>query len=145
MVVDRPENLLPFADVAGDGFINEDDAVALINTITGRNPAKTLPLASIRETSPFAGESTVALTREIIVRSGIIRSPEKVAREAALRLIGRFASNIQRRRDCLSGYLRFAGYFALRAIPLLITPRFPTTKSPGLQKQDIAPTRRHDC
>ncbi len=63
-----PENLVPFADVTGDGFINEDDAVALINTITGRNPVKSLPLASIRETSPFAGESTVALTREVIVR-----------------------------------------------------------------------------
>ncbi len=61
-------NLLPFADVNGDGFLNEDDAVALIHVIVGANPAKTLPLASIRETSPFAGESGVALTREVIVR-----------------------------------------------------------------------------
>ena len=50
------ENLKPFADVNGDGFINEDDAVALINMIVGKDAVKVLPLASIRETSPFAGE-----------------------------------------------------------------------------------------
>lgn len=63
-----PEALRPFADVNGDGFINEDDAVALIQNIVGASPAKTLPLASIRDTSPFAGEGGVALTREIILR-----------------------------------------------------------------------------
>jgi hypothetical protein len=63
-----PQNLTPFADLTGDGFVNEDDATALINVIVGRDAAKSLPLASIRETSPFAGESSVALTREIILR-----------------------------------------------------------------------------
>jgi hypothetical protein len=63
-----PPNLIPFADLNGDGFLNEDDSVALINMIVGASPAKTLPLATIRETSPFAGESGVALTREVIVR-----------------------------------------------------------------------------
>ena len=63
-----PKNLRPFADLNGDGFLNEDDAIALIQNILGASPAKTLPLASIRETSPFAGESGVALTREIILR-----------------------------------------------------------------------------
>jgi hypothetical protein len=63
-----PQNLTPFADLTGDGFLNEDDSVALINVIVGRDLAKSLPLASIREASPFAGESSVALTREVIVR-----------------------------------------------------------------------------
>lgn len=63
-----PQNLTPFADLTGDGFLNEDDSVALINVIVGRDPAKSLPLASVRETSPFAGESSVALTREVILR-----------------------------------------------------------------------------
>ena len=62
------ENLKPFADVTGDGFLNEDDAVALIHTIVGKSTAKLLPLATVRETSPFAGEGGVALTREVIVR-----------------------------------------------------------------------------
>ncbi len=62
------ENLKPFADVNSDGFLNEDDAVALINMIVGASPEKILPLASIRETSPFVGEGGVALTREVIVR-----------------------------------------------------------------------------
>jgi hypothetical protein len=63
-----PQNLVPFADLTGDGFINEDDSVALIYMIVGASPAKVLPLDTIRETSPFAGESGVALTREVIVR-----------------------------------------------------------------------------
>jgi len=63
-----PQTLVPFADLNGDGFINEDDAVALINVIVGRDSAKPLALATIRETSPFAGESSVALTREVILR-----------------------------------------------------------------------------
>src|SRR5437870_3142460 len=62
------ENLKPFADVNGDGFLNEDDAVALINIIVGKDAVKVLPLASIRETSPFAGEGGVALTREVVLR-----------------------------------------------------------------------------
>ena len=63
-----PANLVPFADVNGDGFLNEDDAIALIHVIVGANPAKTIPLASIRETSPFVGEDGVALTREVVIR-----------------------------------------------------------------------------
>ncbi|GAA5120978.1 Ig-like domain-containing protein [Luteolibacter yonseiensis] len=61
-------DLVPFADVTGDGFINEDDSVSLINTITGADTVKTLPLSSIRESSPFSGESNVSLTREVVVR-----------------------------------------------------------------------------
>lgn len=63
-----PQNLVPFADITADGFINDDDSVALIYMIVGASPEKALPLDSIRETSPFAGESGVALTREVIVR-----------------------------------------------------------------------------
>lgn len=66
-----PQNLVPFADLTGDGFINEDDSVALIYMIVGASPEKILPLDAIRETSPFAGESGVALTREVIVRFAI--------------------------------------------------------------------------
>lgn len=63
-----PETLVPFADLTADGFINEDDSVALVYMIVGASPEKPLPLDAIRETSPFAGESGVALTREVIVR-----------------------------------------------------------------------------
>lgn len=57
-----------FADLNKDGFINDADRDELIKEILQTRTPETLPLASVRFTSPFAGESNIALTRETILQ-----------------------------------------------------------------------------
>lgn len=57
-----------YADINGDGFLNDGDQQELVKLILGTRTPEALPLAAVRESSPFSGESGVALTREVIVR-----------------------------------------------------------------------------
>jgi hypothetical protein len=56
-----------YADINRDGVFNDYDSEALVRLILGTTQPATLPLATVRETSPASGESGVALTREFIV------------------------------------------------------------------------------
>ena len=62
------DRALVYADVNGDGVVNEDDAAALIRLITATDTPRVLPLTGIRETSPQNGESGVVSNR----RTGIV-------------------------------------------------------------------------
>jgi len=59
--------LMPFADVNQDGIVNDQDADALANAVLGLRTLGDLPATTIRRTSPTAGESDVAVTRETVV------------------------------------------------------------------------------
>ena len=60
-----------YADVDGNGFVNDADSAALVRFILETDTPETLPLASIRETSPAAGETRVAVTREFVLHFSI--------------------------------------------------------------------------
>lgn len=61
------ETLQPFADLTGDGVINDGDHAALVSLILETAAPQALPLASVRSTSPAAGEADVAVTRETVL------------------------------------------------------------------------------
>jgi len=57
-----------FADMNQDGSVNQTDIALLSDVILGVAPFVDFPLATIRQTSPAAGEQNVAVTRETIFR-----------------------------------------------------------------------------
>lgn len=61
------ETLLPFADLNQDGTVNSTDQEELVKLILGSSEPKNLPLAKVRQTSPYANEGDVAVTRETVV------------------------------------------------------------------------------
>ena len=61
-------NLVFFADLNQDGFVNEMDAGLLANAVLNGLPLLDFPYTRILETSPADQESDVALTRETVVR-----------------------------------------------------------------------------
>lgn len=56
-----------YADLNKDGFVNDADRAELLKEILQTRTPQALPLATVRSTSPFAGESNIALTRETIL------------------------------------------------------------------------------
>lgn len=56
-----------YADVNKDGAINDSDMDEMVKEILGTRQPETLPLSSIRSSSPASGEGDVAVTRETIV------------------------------------------------------------------------------
>lgn len=60
-------NLVLFADLNQDGFVNQADADQLAHAIAAGESLPDLPRARIRDSSPQDGESNVALTRETIL------------------------------------------------------------------------------
>lgn len=142
-----PQNLIPFADLNGDGFLNEDDSVALINVIVGRDSAKVLPLASVRESSPFAGEGGVALTREVILRFTMPLSLNATLTtwDANLQIPGMFYAEAGGRKlltRCeLSGDRLKATLFFLETVPAStrVTVTFDGTNLNDLLERPIDP------
>lgn len=59
-----PASQVAFADVNGDGFVTTDDIAALTDMILGRREMRTLPLTTLRRSSPVRGEGSVAVSRE---------------------------------------------------------------------------------
>jgi len=56
-----------YADTNRDGVINDADSAAIVRLILETDTPEALPPATVRETSPGAGASGVALTREFVV------------------------------------------------------------------------------
>jgi hypothetical protein len=69
------ESQRQFADVNRDGAINDADMDELVKEILGTREPETLPLATIRSTSPASGEGDVSVTRETIVHFTVPLSP----------------------------------------------------------------------
>lgn len=65
--VPLPENLIPFADIDQDGAVNSTDQTELVKLILGSASPQNLPLARVRQTSPYPDEGDVAVTRETVV------------------------------------------------------------------------------
>lgn len=63
------------ADLNKDGFVNQSDVDELVKEILQTRTPETLPLATVRESSPASGEGDVALTRETIMHFSIPLSP----------------------------------------------------------------------
>ena len=61
-----PDALL--ADLDGDGIVNALDRDLLVQQILGTRDPESLPLSTVRSTSPESGEARVAVTRETVVR-----------------------------------------------------------------------------
>lgn len=84
-----PADLLHFADLNQDGFVNEADRALLENAVLGAFELPLFPPTRIRETSPADQESDVALTRETIIRfsqplaEGLTVDPDDFYAEAA--------------------------------------------------------------
>ncbi len=55
------------ADVNKDGAVNDADMDELVKEILGTRNPETLPLSTVRFTSPSSGEADVAVTRETVV------------------------------------------------------------------------------
>ncbi len=71
---------LAYADVSGDGVVNEDDSRELVRLILQDREAVSLALTEVRETSPTDGESSVSSNRRtgIIVRFSLPLDPQRV-------------------------------------------------------------------
>jgi hypothetical protein len=61
------EPMAVFADLNKDGFVNDADQQELIREILQTRTPEALPLATVRFSSPAAGEGDVAVTRETIL------------------------------------------------------------------------------
>ncbi|MES2597413.1 MAG: Ig-like domain-containing protein [Verrucomicrobiota bacterium] len=61
------ETLIPFADLNQDGAVNSTDQEELIKLILESSAPQTLPMAKVRQTSPYPDEGDVAVTRETVV------------------------------------------------------------------------------
>lgn len=61
------ETLIPFADLNQDGAVNNTDQEELIKLILESSEPKNLPLATVRQHSPYSDEGDVSVTREVIV------------------------------------------------------------------------------
>lgn len=61
------EDLFPFVDVDGDGFLNDKDVEELSDIVLGRSSLSALPLSLVRSASPSDGQGGVAVTRETII------------------------------------------------------------------------------
>lgn len=59
------------ADINRDGTVNDADIDELVQEILQTRNPELLPLATVQSTSPFLGESDVAVTRETIVQFSI--------------------------------------------------------------------------
>jgi hypothetical protein len=66
-----PSDLLPYADVNNDGYVDQDDVQALVDRVLERLPLEALPLTFLRQASPSSGEGGVAVTRETILRFSV--------------------------------------------------------------------------
>ncbi|QTN31258.1 alpha/beta hydrolase [Akkermansiaceae bacterium] len=63
------------ADVNKDGAVNSSDMDELVKEILGTRTPETLPLSTVRFTSPSSGEANVAVTRETVVHFTVPLSP----------------------------------------------------------------------
>ncbi|MEX0332453.1 MAG: dockerin type I repeat-containing protein [Puniceicoccaceae bacterium] len=61
-------NLVPFADVNRDSYLNTYDVQSLTDIILERNPFTPFPLLQVAAFSPTDGEENVSLSREAIAR-----------------------------------------------------------------------------
>lgn len=61
------DTLAPFADLNQDGSINSEDQEELVKLILESATPRDLPLATVRQTSPYSDEGDVAVTRETVV------------------------------------------------------------------------------
>jgi RHS repeat-associated protein len=62
-----PDVLRPFADLNGDGILNDTDVDALARAVLGMEVLQALPITTVRSTSPAAGADDVAVTRETVI------------------------------------------------------------------------------
>ncbi|MGB6223695.1 Ig-like domain-containing protein [Haloferula sp.] len=69
------ETSKPLADVNQDGAVNDADMDELVKEILGTREPETLPLSTVRFSSPAAGEGNVAVTRETVVYFTIPLAP----------------------------------------------------------------------
>ncbi len=60
--------LVPFADINNDGFVDQNDVQGLVDRVLGRLPLDSLPLTFLSKGSPSSGEGNVAVTRETILK-----------------------------------------------------------------------------
>src|SRR5688572_5245958 len=58
-----PEKVQPFAGLNEDAVINDVDHAALIGLILGSAEPRSLPLATVKSSSPYNGEGDVSVTR----------------------------------------------------------------------------------
>ncbi len=62
------ETLIPFADLNQDGAVNNTDQEELVKLILESREPQTLPLAKVRQHSPYSDEGDVSVTRETVVQ-----------------------------------------------------------------------------
>jgi len=60
--------LEPFADINGDGSVDQNDVLELVDRVLERLPLESLPLTFLSKGSPASGEGDVAVTRETILK-----------------------------------------------------------------------------
>lgn len=65
----------PFADVTGDGLLDEADVEKLVDLVLDKTAITDIPHARPLESSPAHGENQVALTREAVVRFSLPLAP----------------------------------------------------------------------
>ena len=65
----------PFADVTGDGLLDEADVEKLVDLVLDKTAITDIPPARPLESSPAHGENQVALTREAVVRFSLPLAP----------------------------------------------------------------------
>jgi hypothetical protein len=101
-------NLVPFADINQDGYVNDLDVSFLADAILGFRSLPLLPLTTVRQTSPANNESGVAVIRETILYfsaplsvSAVIGTNQLYAVSGGRRLLTRIELATDRRKASL--------------------------------------------
>lgn len=104
-----------FADLNGDGFVNELDREAMLRGILRTSEPRTLPPATVRSTSPARAETGVAITRETILYFTIPLHPDTALDTS--KLFARFGDKKILSRVALSADRTKATLFLLEPMP----------------------------
>ena len=101
-------NLVPFADINQDGYVNDLDVSFLADAILGFRSLPLLPLTTVRQTSPANNESGVAVIRETILYfsaplsvSAVIGTNQLYAVSGGRRLLTRIELSTDRHKASL--------------------------------------------